>query len=224
MPCMHKVRTTNHSIFKRARLYRLKGAIILGLRDFFEEIKIYAEGIINDTKLLNEEVRELFTETKRDIIADWKREIPPVGNTVDKIDKAITTIKNVKEHLPGPSPGSFNPQHQLRKLFKETAKISNAISTDSVQKAMHLKVNRFGYSHHALAISDYEVIHFQNGEVVLDLTEDFAKGGTIHIVNTPRLYNKDEVIVRAYSKLGNKDYNLIFNNCEHFVQWCLNGD
>lgn len=196
----------------------------MGIRDFFEEIKICAEGIINDTKQLNEEVRELYTETKRDIISDWKREVPPVGNTIEKIDKAITTIKNVTDQLPDPSPGPFNPQLQLRKVLKEAAKIMDAIPTDSVQKAMHLKVNRFGYSHHALAISDDEVIHFQNGEVVLDSIADFAKGGTIHTVNTPRLYNKDNVIIRAYSKLGTRDYNIIFNNCEHFVQWCLNGD
>jgi hypothetical protein len=196
----------------------------MGLKDFFEEFKNCAEGIINDTKQLNEEVRELYIETKRDIISDWKQEVPPVGNTIDKIDKAITTIKNVTDQLPDPSTGPFNSQLQLRKVLKEGSKIRDVISINSIQKAMHLKVNRFRYSHHALAISDDEVIHFQNGEVVIDSIADFAKGGTIHTVNTPRLYKKDNVIIRAYSKLETRDYNLIFNNCEHFVQWCLNGD
>jgi Lecithin retinol acyltransferase len=31
------------------------------------------------------------------------------------------------------------------------------------------------------------------------------------------------VVERAKSRLGERDYNLLFNNCEHFTSWCKTG-
>ncbi|MBR9911110.1 MAG: lecithin retinol acyltransferase family protein [Gammaproteobacteria bacterium] len=31
------------------------------------------------------------------------------------------------------------------------------------------------------------------------------------------------VITRAKSRLGEKNFNLLFNNCEHFASWCVTG-
>lgn len=38
-------------------------------------------------------------------------------------------------------------------------------------------------------------------------------------------YSSDEIVERAYSKLGSDfgGYNIINNNCEHFANWCANG-
>jgi hypothetical protein len=36
-------------------------------------------------------------------------------------------------------------------------------------------------------------------------------------------YTKKETLERAKSKLGKGEYNLIYNNCEHFVWWCKTG-
>jgi hypothetical protein len=33
----------------------------------------------------------------------------------------------------------------------------------------------------------------------------------------------DVVVRRAESRLGEKKYNLLFNNCEHFATWCKTG-
>lgn len=38
-----------------------------------------------------------------------------------------------------------------------------------------------------------------------------------------RLYSPVETLRRAKSRLGESSYNLIFNNCEHFVVWCKTG-
>lgn len=190
----------------------------------WDELKITFEGISAANKELVEGIKEISAETKRDIISDWKREVPAVGNTMEKVDRTITTFKNVKEQIPDPSPGPFNPDIQLQKILKEVKKANKITSKDSIKRAQHLKVKRLGYSHHALSISEYEVIHYQDGEVKFESIENFAKGAVIHVVDTPRLYKKDEVITRAYSKLGERKYNLIFNNCEHFVRWALNGD
>lgn len=190
----------------------------------WDEIKIAFEGISAANKELVEGIKEITAETKRDIISDWKREVPDVGNTMEKVDRTIMTLKNVKEQIPDPSPGPFNPTIKMRKILKEANKASNIASIDSIKLAQHLKVNRLGYSHHALSINEYEVIHYQNGEVKIETIKSFAKGAAIYIIDTPRLYKKDEVLARAYSKLGEREYNLIFNNCEHFVRWTMNGD
>ncbi len=38
-----------------------------------------------------------------------------------------------------------------------------------------------------------------------------------------KCYTPEETILRAKSKLGEKNYSLVFNNCEHFVVWCKTG-
>lgn len=37
------------------------------------------------------------------------------------------------------------------------------------------------------------------------------------------LYSPEETVERAESQLGEGDYNLVFNNCEHFAVWCKTG-
>ena len=34
------------------------------------------------------------------------------------------------------------------------------------------------------------------------------------------LYSREETLRRAYLRLGERNYNLITNNCEHFAIWC----
>ncbi len=36
-------------------------------------------------------------------------------------------------------------------------------------------------------------------------------------------FSPKETVARARSKLGEKDYSLLFNNCEHFSFWCKTG-
>ena len=37
------------------------------------------------------------------------------------------------------------------------------------------------------------------------------------------LYTPDQTIRRAKSQLGERKYNLVFNNCEHYAIWCKTG-
>ena len=40
----------------------------------------------------------------------------------------------------------------------------------------------------------------------------------------PNLYFlPQEIVRRARSRLGENDYRLLTNNCEHFCNWCLDG-
>ena len=37
------------------------------------------------------------------------------------------------------------------------------------------------------------------------------------------LYSAKETVERAKSRIGETQYNLAFNNCEHFALWCKTG-
>lgn len=38
-----------------------------------------------------------------------------------------------------------------------------------------------------------------------------------------KIYSPEETVQRARSRLGEKEYNLLLNNCEHFAIWCKTG-
>ena len=44
---------------------------------------------------------------------------------------------------------------------------------------------------------------------------DADRGGSFH--------SPLEIVRRARSRIGENDYRLLTNNCEHFCNWCLNG-
>jgi hypothetical protein len=52
----------------------------------------------------------------------------------------------------------------------------------------------------------------------------FSAGHEVRIVDHPRsVFSPEEIIRRARSRLGENNYRLLTNNCEHFCNWCLNG-
>lgn len=52
---------------------------------------------------------------------------------------------------------------------------------------------------------------------ILRLLSVICSSGEYH------LYSPDETIERAKSRLGEKEYNLVTNNCEHYAIWCKTG-
>ena len=53
---------------------------------------------------------------------------------------------------------------------------------------------------------------------------DFLRGASAEVANDPGRMAADQVTARALAALGDRDYNLLFNNCEHFARWCETGD
>lgn len=94
------------------------------------------------------------------------------------------------------------------------------------QVSDHLFSYRIGYTHHGLYVGNNHVIHYENGSVHRDSLENFRRNAEVFILpeeESPLRYSDWEVISRAESRLGEDTYNLIYNNCEHFVRWCRCG-
>lgn len=106
----------------------------------------------------------------------------------------------------------------------------------SPQAGDHIRVKRIGYTHHGIYISDDEIIHFtgrdddsimdwSKAEVISTDLDFFFKGGTLEVkvytlTESIFLRPTDEIISYARSCVGDRGYNLAFNNCEHFANRC----
>lgn len=83
------------------------------------------------------------------------------------------------------------------------------------------------YEHHGIDCGDSTVIHYsKSGEAAIARTsrDSFARGGRVYTKSQPTAFIADIVIDRAESRLGERQYDLFFNNCEHFANWCKTGD
>lgn len=81
------------------------------------------------------------------------------------------------------------------------------------------------YEHHGIDCGDGTVIHYRKGSETIERTSMaiFSDGNKIYIRTYPTYFTPDVVLRRATSRLGEHEYNLLFNNCEHFATWCKTG-
>ncbi|MGD0504117.1 MAG: lecithin retinol acyltransferase family protein [Steroidobacteraceae bacterium] len=95
----------------------------------------------------------------------------------------------------------------------------------------HLTTSRWGYSHHGVYVGHGRVVHYsglsgfwQCGPVEEVSLSRFANGHPVRVVDQlePQ-YLPEETVRRARSRLGENDYRLLTNNCEHFCNWCRSG-
>lgn len=97
-------------------------------------------------------------------------------------------------------------------------------------KGDHLMVSFGIYQHHAIDMGDGRVIQYgsgelppRNNEVTIESYETLAAKGDIVTLDVAANFSADEIIARATSRIGEKNYSLLGNNCEHFVNWCRTG-
>ena len=97
-------------------------------------------------------------------------------------------------------------------------------------KGDHLTVSFGVYQHHAIDMGDGRVIQYGGGDLsmhdnkveIVDY-ETLAAKGEVFVVEEAASFSPDEIIERALSRIGEKNYSLRDNNCEHFVNWCRTG-
>jgi hypothetical protein len=98
--------------------------------------------------------------------------------------------------------------------------------------ASHLVTPRTLYSHHGIYIGNGRVIHYsglahgllQRGRVEDVSLEHFAGGRCIRIRREAAKFDRGEVVERTRSRLGERRYRLLTNNCEHFCSWALHDE
>lgn len=103
--------------------------------------------------------------------------------------------------------------------------------TADLTPGTHLTTRRRGYVHHGLYAGDGRVIHyrgygrrFRRGPVEEVTLDEFAAGRGFQAQPwaTPA-YAGATAVERARARLGENRYSLWSNNCEHFVEWAING-
>ena len=105
-------------------------------------------------------------------------------------------------------------------------------------KGDHIIVKANNLYHHGLYIGNDEVIQFggpfdmftKPKDIVVEKVnvEEFLNGGFLEVKVFDRKEKKlkkpvDEIINTAMSKLGDGGYDILSNNCEHFVNFCIFG-
>ena len=120
-----------------------------------------------------------------------------------------------------------------------------AFSLDQIRRGDHLCFDRVFYWHHAIV----ETTDKSNGEVNVIEYSNFAKqlsqgnssppknpglavvvrpkfkleNESVYVIEHDRCYDPETVVSRAKSKLGERKYDPVTNNCEHFALWCKTG-
>jgi Lecithin retinol acyltransferase len=95
----------------------------------------------------------------------------------------------------------------------------------------HLATSRHGYTHHGIYVGNGKAVHYaglcrswHSGPVEEVCLSRFAFGNAVRVIkHRESRYSAREIVQRARSRLGEDHYNLLTNNCEHFVNWCTDG-
>jgi len=92
--------------------------------------------------------------------------------------------------------------------------------------ADHLQVpRRHGlFNHHGIDLGDGTVAHYLEGrEILRSPVSEFSQGEVVSVMDHADASPAGVTLRRAMSRLGEQNYNLLFNNCEHFATWCKTG-
>lgn len=83
------------------------------------------------------------------------------------------------------------------------------------------------YEHHGIDCGDGTVIHYRKPSETIERTswDVFKRGNPTYKKHKDQKFSflPEIVVNRAESRLGEQKYNLLFNNCEHFANWCKTG-
>ena len=102
---------------------------------------------------------------------------------------------------------------------------TDGASVDELTAGMHVVAHRIGYQHHGIYIGDGQVVaYLLDTGVTVCSWSTFADGDKVTVYeHDDALYAAEEIVQRALDRVGEDDYNLVFNNCEHFANWCITG-
>jgi hypothetical protein len=104
----------------------------------------------------------------------------------------------------------------------------------TLRRGDHIRAGCPWKAHHdGIYLGDGRVIHLTGGtadggkaaaRVQIDSLARFAGGRPVTVRRYSGAHDPEDIVARAMSRLGEGNYNLIFNNCQHFARWCATGD
>ena len=108
--------------------------------------------------------------------------------------------------------------------------------TQEMLSVVHDSLIKYHPSHHGIYIGNGEVLQFEhqdglkfNATVIKVDINKFKESSKKRKSPLYAFYNNindestDKILKRANKILGTKNYNIITNNCEHVVNYCING-
>ncbi len=93
----------------------------------------------------------------------------------------------------------------------------------------HLVATDTLHMHHGVYLGRDRVAQYgsdddkRRARVEIVSQEAFARGRRVYVLDRPATFSADEIRRRVESRLGEQEYSLFDNNCEHFVNWCRTG-
>jgi hypothetical protein len=82
------------------------------------------------------------------------------------------------------------------------------------------------FLHHGIDLGDGSVAHYLEGrEILRSPVAEFSRDEPVAVVAYAEgtCSPAGVTLRRAMGRLGEQNYNLLFNNCEHFAHWCKTG-
>ncbi|WP_109477744.1 lecithin retinol acyltransferase family protein [Paraburkholderia sp. C35] len=127
---------------------------------------------------------------------------------------------------------SRSEQGAIRAAAYASADVVLDGAADEPALGAHLITQRRGYEHHGIYVGGGKVIHYagfaksaHRGPVEEVALEAFADGHAVAVRPHPfPMFSAEQTVLRARSRLGENQYRLLTNNCEHFCAWCLLGE
>jgi hypothetical protein len=115
-------------------------------------------------------------------------------------------------------------------LRSMVSRASATTMTTEFPLGSHVVTPRRGYLHHGIYVGGGKVVHYaglahglRRGPVEEVSLVRFARGRPVWM-RPGSVFDQQEVVCRARSRLGEQRYRLLSNNCEHFCEWCLRGE
>lgn len=116
----------------------------------------------------------------------------------------------------------------MKSLVAEIVNVEQVV--DQVPIGAHLMTSRRFYRHHGIYLGDGKVAHYAGfsgslkpGPVEVTDLVSFANGQPVWRLCEACAYSRDEIVNRARSRIGECQYRILSNNCEHFCTWCISG-
>ena len=151
-----------------------------------------------------------------------------MNNSISKnIDKLSSVVNNFLD--------AAGIENILNRCFEEGERASLLEMSGKLVPGDHLYITYGILTHHGLYSGDGKVIHYKKGKgkgiievPIQEFAEDVPSRGLISKKiyirkHETRKFSREESIERARSRIGEAGWNLLLNNCEHFVEWCING-